>query len=800
MREENISSKANATTELGAGEDEIRPEFEGTSILHVSDIHVGIRFDAEKWEELKHLAASIGPDLIAVTGDIVNSPWRWTLNGARKRLDELIASAATTRPDVQLVFVPGNHDTRWQGILPLSWIAWLSMYAFVTFLLSFWGSGFPADFFSKLFSGQLDASGYVAAVMLPLALGLAALRLCMCGNLKVALGKYYLAGPAMFADKSIGVLPFDSASRGLSWARGYVLRGQMTQARKWVDLNLKGKNALPREPFLLALVHHHPLPLPYDHAHERMMVMDNAGEFLRQLAHSKVRLVLHGHKHHQHYARLAVDPATDQRLEVAVLSAGTPTEGVNTLANRHGFNHIVITPDNQVSITRYESAGGPTFHPQASFRMVDDEEHRRQRFASRCSSSLSTCKRVVCVADITRYGDGFFTREYRGLRTSRRALTELPSILRARSDSGVVEPYSIRPLSHNGPGVRFQNERISLNEVAGKIGFNGAGLSHDDAPIDFQLEFLNNNAFALNAWQFKQMYPEREDFTEDVQFGLNPDVAAEELVIHVHFPVGMELPSRVNACSFPGASPNKRRLLLGADIVRIDTQNALQLTLRHPQQDVVYQLAWDVSPQESSGTTEEGANEALALRQALAQLIGKAVPAELLSILENGLEEFKAVMQPEDGVKVEAAFMAYQEDEQALVSVCSTDYRNHCYRFGLGIAGRSFKASETLSFLLPADAADICGTGYLSPDGMLPEKLSDIPFQGIVCIPLYPEDAPEWPFAVLQFSWTTPSRALRRNVYQGRAAPLEEAFAIAFPPILKDILFISGLVRAKEEP
>jgi UDP-2,3-diacylglucosamine pyrophosphatase LpxH len=47
--------------------------------------------------------------------------------------------------------------------------------------------------------------------------------------------------------------------------------------------------------------------------------MYNAGALINELAQAGIRLVLHGHKHHQHFARIVINPVESQFAEVAVL-------------------------------------------------------------------------------------------------------------------------------------------------------------------------------------------------------------------------------------------------------------------------------------------------------------------------------------------------------------------------------------------------------------------------------------------------------------------------------------------------
>ena len=58
-------------------------------LLHISDLHFGSQFQWSKWELLKQTAKGLDPDLVVVTGDVVNTPWRWMLKRARAQLEAL---------------------------------------------------------------------------------------------------------------------------------------------------------------------------------------------------------------------------------------------------------------------------------------------------------------------------------------------------------------------------------------------------------------------------------------------------------------------------------------------------------------------------------------------------------------------------------------------------------------------------------------------------------------------------------------------------------------------------------------
>jgi 3',5'-cyclic AMP phosphodiesterase CpdA len=79
-----------------------------TTVLHVSDLHFGRPASSERLDSLRELILEIGPDAVAVSGDLTQRCTKTEFAEAREYLDKIGKVAP-------YVVIPGNHDIRWLG-------------------------------------------------------------------------------------------------------------------------------------------------------------------------------------------------------------------------------------------------------------------------------------------------------------------------------------------------------------------------------------------------------------------------------------------------------------------------------------------------------------------------------------------------------------------------------------------------------------------------------------------------------------------------------------------------------------
>src|ERR1700730_62216 len=244
-------------------------------ILHISDTHFGAHDDS-KCTALVHFARSWQPDIIALTGDVLDSPlWSAYFDKA----NTFLATLRQNCHGVYIYCIPGNHDAL-LGRLCLG------------------------RFWRRL---QLNTS-YV--------------------------------DPRMVRGQGICVICVDSTHFSLRHLnnsgrfdkkRESQLEGKLKILRNDPGFDLD-------RAIKVVLVHHHPIPTPTAAA-EKILYFKNAGLFLNFAVRHSVQLILHGHQHDPHFTRISFGSDRDDDV-IGVLSAGSCVKADNSKAETSCCGHF----------------------------------------------------------------------------------------------------------------------------------------------------------------------------------------------------------------------------------------------------------------------------------------------------------------------------------------------------------------------------------------------------------------------------------------------------------------------------
>lgn len=747
-----------------------------TRVVHLSDLHFGFNFQKSNWRQLRNTLLNLKPDLVVITGDLVNTPWFWMLKRVRTALTSLKEDLAKDAPfgQCEVWAIPGNHDTKISGLVPVVWLWRIALVcaglAASCVWLSHLSSQYPA-WLAWLLRAATWGWGGLAVLAL-------VLRFLVTRDLAKALGDELWLSKAQFsATGRVGIIPLDSATFDTSWARGVVTAEGLAALKE--DLQRLRAQSGPGNDntMLIAAVHHHVLPLPYDHENEQMMVMGNAGSVLAELAEHRVRLLLHGHKHHQHFARVVINAATDPAADIAVLSAGTPTQARNAGAFWHGFNVIEIGPDGNATVEMYQ--GPPTggaFKMEQRFDLTPLENQDRWRYEASLKTSDVHCDRLICSVDINPYGDARFFREYIQVSTPKSYVKKLPSKLVAHAQCGLMEAYTVRGLSSHGPRVTVcpaPNSVRTAERIEVELHFEGTGLLNHEAPIDFFTEVYGNNAFALNQWQAECMYAgatgENADevkCTEDIRFKVPEGMAVRELIMEVSFPPGIKRPRRLSPrIGFRSGEQINWSWIPQSSLVWLGIRNTALMQIAYPRPGALYQINWDLEENvygDGNDDRERGIERALELRKWLNTLPAQSHAQDQAQMLIQMLKatEFNArtvLGNGDDKSPLDIALFTFDAADKCLHYLIGTHTdtdprRKASYRFGLGLPGRAFKAGQAVSFRRPPSTPGERPWGYVHPNGEPVLPNDNVPEVAILAIPLAPIETPDWPYAVLQLS------------------------------------------------
>jgi 3',5'-cyclic AMP phosphodiesterase CpdA len=332
---------------------------------------------------IKHLLDAKGDapvHLVLVTGDLVDSEAIGEESHAKILTDSMqflqqICEKLDVHPQA-LIVIPGNHDMKWKGI----------------FGTRFWQKQHREHFRSAF--PDFDVHRYFPKIDLLVA--------CFDSNKVVSWGEL--------------------ASGAVDLEQLRMLRGAIALRKGW------------REPrYRIALVHHHPLPVPPAEllevgdsrldrfARKRVvgsvetMLLRNGGKLIQSLVKDRFQLVLHGHFHCTNYWGPVYGVLKgDHWVEVISGASLCKERGV------HSFG--LVTLSGHGGAVRYESFSFAPEDTECAKSLVTEGDYERVR--ARLAESLSSTAAVRCVNNHTMRevflpdGDILSTEVYSGLKSN----------------------------------------------------------------------------------------------------------------------------------------------------------------------------------------------------------------------------------------------------------------------------------------------------------------------------------------------------------------------------------------------
>jgi 3',5'-cyclic AMP phosphodiesterase CpdA len=664
-------------------------------IVHISDLHFG-EHNEDLAADLLSRVPKIKPDLILCTGDVVDNTDTKLYDTAveyLQKLTKICAGNAGVEPP--LIVVPGNHDYFKGGV--------------------FWKDG--KDRFGQHFGGdQLD--------------------------------RY-------FPEHGVWVFGFDSASEGSVGGGGQIRDEDLSRFHD--RYRALEKEPGFREAFKIIAVHHHPLPVNWDKDwKQRWLTMSNAGPFLSAALSRRVDLVLHGHEHLQARAHLKSTLGGDKDdFEVTVISLGATLRKM-TNPERNWFSVIKIESPS-VTVDFFQSAGlvfdpNPTTHVIRSIQQQSSDMLRAAREERGYSMA-----RLVAYSVLSADGDAKRMVECENLERNGDAdPLEKGLAVKIPFTSGYLDKLRIIKSKLTLPGLSEKQQPKEFDTLLTREGASDG--------VSFAYAWYAVNAFAMDTAQFPLQYaPEAVKGSENTEFTYFPvHDPVEELTLVVQFPDDFqpeELEPRVSVVAAGSPRQWKPALYLENDLratkaLRFyEAMSVASLRVPNPRIGASYGIQWKVpaAPKRSGKPTptERRIQEmrkrwiknppTRAESEAMLVLLARLAKAARVDLMDNWDDKIEASFLFFDPVSRSLAVLGAAIVGDKSEEVVYGDFR---LPYGMGIAGRAFKANRTRIYA-PADTQDSDEPDYYYGTS------SNASNAVLACIPVQNPEAPEYgPYGV----------------------------------------------------
>jgi predicted MPP superfamily phosphohydrolase len=637
-------------------------------IAHISDLHYP-HWDEGTFLNLKNYLRSKEPNLILVTGDLVDQPWPKNHANVRARLLDLVreCDGQSRKGSTKLAVVPGNHDYAIFG----NWNLGTSPFWIFSFRRCFKSYNDP------FFEYSAD--------------GLNVLFFCLNSNPLVA-----------------------------KWARGLVSRRQLKSLEAKVN-ELRGKDSEKFDSaYKIAILHHHPLPIPHSEELEQFLILKNAGEVLRVFAQCKINLVLHGHKHDSVVSSINLgtayaanlDPGYSTTRRIFVVASGSTLKKSD---RENTCNIITIRKPYQAEVLPVGAWPGSEFVEKTVVLLPSWDDYVQERYQAesrRLGYEIDEIKKHMVIDD---EGDGYTRADLIGIRVNNQRVYQKMKDPQIDPFSVYTETGRIQVLPPDNPGQRAP-EILSEEprRIRGKLGLPDHIDPKDPLSINFRVITLN--AWALNEEEFRRKYFDRfgpQAFEEEWYVATRPVRSFHQVIqlpqkckpsktpeLRVYAPVSEGITDEQKA--FADKPEEALKEYYRAALIYDERRNTITLNLKQPLIGYKYAVHWLLPPASARAMNQKYVGETDEFMARVNNSPGNVdienvvlaaellVREELRAKIGESIDVSLAVATQEPNA---TAFLRVVADNQGASIVSSLELE-----VGDGLAGRAYRLNELIFY------------------------------------------------------------------------------------------------------
>lgn len=748
-------------------------------IAHLSDLHFGSTFDSGLWDYVRGVLAEHKPDLVVVTGDLVDTPSLFRMGLVLQELRRV-----ETETNCNLLLVPGNHDVAILGNVKV-W-PWSGKYRIV---------------FSKVHDRHFKALCSFSEFQAFSRFRKIAYRCGWWARLTFLRLTFQLKDPGedptsvlngTIADGRAIFACFNSNAQ-LWLATGRVDHKAIQSLDRGIELLSRQGNVgwlAPR----VALVHHHALAIPYSTttesptSFEPFLTMRNAGTLLRELGKLDFDVLLHGHKHALNFARLSFDYSGRIASETAIIAAASAT-AKQMRAGSNSINLIDIMANGLIVHHPLFFGQGMTTAPGQmeaaevarailTLAQIKERAYRKARRSLQCDCELQEREIKIDLSGSANFSLRVHKYRALGSRHVRRVW------MHAAVSSGGINPKSVKldgDLGNHDHSLALDRDARATKSLTIPIDLGSEVFEGRTDSVDFGVQFRSLNNFAVSKWE-AAMLPGPSDIE---WAGIVVRQPAHQLRLTVEIPSCYVDGDAFVLCQRPTSYPalefdkdgeiclpaKEKEWITDQDFTNLESERLTVLVVPSPSGKVFadilrcelivdrpmvgfrYLVCWPVRDQTGDcGSESKGA--AIQLRQTLLRVreVSSCPPwlAAIRSELQMVLDEvFQNVIEPsyrsrfmKDETLIVGIFI-YSEQTNALELLLEAGrggaLSGRCDSIPLneGVVGSVFKNRKAALFQLP-DVADVTENDglyvYYQPEWLAKQESE---FAALVAIPLY---------------------------------------------------------------